>query len=831
MKSVVVLTDGWSVHELKTNGQLNETEIAAWAEGDSSCWTTPLTARMPMQAHDALLANQKIDDLFIPGNCEKAQWIGERDWIYRTTFPKPDSNGRTFLHFHGLDTFVHIYLNGNHIHFHDNCYLPARLDVTDHLREDNSLVLHFLAAIPHMESQHGATELQEHRGAFIRKARKPAEDFGFFNGAKPAFIAIGVYDKITLETVDRAEFSNLDIHTALNDARDIGRILVNADVDGADGCMLNCSVKNEGGELVASVNEPVEGDNVAASLELKDPALWYPLGYGEHPVYTLETTLTQNGDLLDQATRTIGFRTVTMDGPFDFTVNGLKVKLWGANLTPMPCPGHIWDRDACTRLFEWAENANMTSIRAWGPGQPYDEQIFEEADRRGILMWAEFAHTGGPFPGDDEFCETCCREAEYWIRSWKHHPSLLFWCGGNETYLGFELDTPGQKRGDVKLFEEDYAELCKRLDPDRYYHINSPYGGDHYDNCALEGDTHVRNYEWFLPGHDYPILPSENTRVTVPLRATLEKHFGPDLAWPDGFTGAVTGPEDSALPPSWLALSPSRHWMNARIGSVECFYDADGTPDSFLFRMGAGTSRFVRETMERLRRGKPICDKDGERRTMGHYWWKYNDTWPMIYASLVDDQLQPNMSYYAMRRALTPLLLSIEFNDSAHVWITNDTGQDVEGTLTVSELDQKGLQAWHSVSCDVQVAQGKTALATNCDDFGMFYNKNPILAELRDADGNLLARTIDYATPDRRNDFPPARIKAKLEGDELILRTDLLARWVEIQGDGLGWNFDDNYFDLLPNEEKRIRFIGSKRSGHVTIRPHYSPHKTTIEIK
>jgi hypothetical protein len=407
---------------------------------------------------------------------------------------------------------------------------------------------------------------------------------------------------------------------------------------------------------------------------------------------------------------------------------------------------------------------------------------------------------------------------------------VLLWCGGNETYLGLDVSAPDKAAPTRDLFEQHYREVCERLDPDRHYHVNSPFGGA-FDNCAPEGDCHVRNYDWFLPGDHYPRMVTESTRLTVPLRATLESHLGADLAWPEGgFDGRRREFNDPVMPPAWIeALSPNTHWVNSRVGEVQDFFDADGTPDGLLFRLGAGTSRFIRTTLERLRRGKPASDAAGPRRTMGHYWWKLNDTWPMIYASLVDALLQPNMAYYAMRRALTPLLISFEPGDRVNVWVVNDTGCVVDGTLTVREMDQQGAAVRGETRAPVHAAPGESVLVTGCDEIGQFYNKNPLSAELRGADGALLAEQVAYVVPDRRNWFPPARLGLEREGDCLVLSTDVTAHWVELRGEGLGWGFEDNYFDLLPGRRRRVRLLTAPAcGGALTARAVYSPHVTRL---
>jgi hypothetical protein len=787
---------------------------------------------MPAQAHHVLLEHGHIQDPAEVGGCEKCLWVGQTDWAYRLEFDRPEQKGRTFLRCEGLDTFVDVYCNGRHLAFHDDCYLPLHVEITDELADTNHLLLHFRAARPFMEASPRYRKLRDEKGAFVRAPRKPAEDFGFFNGAKPSFESVGVHAPIYLEVLDEVAFTppapGADV--TLSDDLTTGLVEIEARLVGSPGPVaLRAVLTGPDGNVVAQEEcsariETPDAGALATKLTVADPQLWYPLNYGPQPLYELELTLLRDGKARDTWKRKIGFRKLEMVGDLDFRVNDLPVKLWGANFTPLPRPGHRWDDQAASRTLDWVENARMPSIRFWGPAQPANEQLLEEADRRGILVWMEFAHTGGPFPDDEEFFSHCRGEAENWVRAWKHHPSVLLWCGGNETYLGIDCAAPEQGRGDLDLFENQYREICNELDPHRPYVVNSPYGGG-FGNAAEDGDIHVRDYDWFHPEADYPRLVTENIRITIPLRPTLEKHLGKDLMWPEGgFTGNRKAFEDPAIPQAWIdALCPNTHWVNSRVGYVGDFFEADGSVDSLLFRMGAGTARFIHKYIQQIRRGKEHWRADAPRRCMGYYWWKLNDTFPMIYASLIDDQLLPNFAYYAFRRAITPLLLSFEVGSQVRLWVVNDTGRAAVGSLSVKELDQRGQVVRNEVQADVIAQPGDSLIACDLRSFGQFYNKNPLLAELRDENGDLLARAMDYVTPDRNNWFFPAKLSARQEGDELVIETDVLARWVQIEGDnGLQWAPDDNFFDLIPGIEKRVKLIGPGRPGKITVRSHYN---------
>lgn len=77
----------------------------------SEGWTK---TSVPTEIFKDLLDAGKIKDPFVDRNEEEVQWVGERDWIYRTTFSVErgiKEGEKVALVFEGLDTFADVYLN------------------------------------------------------------------------------------------------------------------------------------------------------------------------------------------------------------------------------------------------------------------------------------------------------------------------------------------------------------------------------------------------------------------------------------------------------------------------------------------------------------------------------------------------------------------------------------------------------------------------------------------------------------------------------------------------------------------------------------------------
>ena len=101
-----------------------------------------------------------------------------------------------------------------------------------------------------------------------------------------------------------------------------------------------------------------------------------------------------------------------------------------------------------------------------------------------------------------------------------------------------------------------------------------------------------------------------------------------------------------------------------------------------------------------------------------------------------------------------------------------------------------------------------------------------IHATLSDRNGEVVSEDFQYLIAERRLPFSDAQLSVRQEGDSIVVGTDLFARCVELngdeKGDAFGWKFEDNYFDLMPGQERRIKIFGSHKSGVITAKAHYA---------
>ena len=95
------------------------------------------TAQFPTTIHLDLMKHGIIPDPFLDINWAKIQWVGEEEWLYRTTFKGPPKHAdatKFELVFEGLDTHATISLNSKIIQKTENMYLTYRVDITEEIR-------------------------------------------------------------------------------------------------------------------------------------------------------------------------------------------------------------------------------------------------------------------------------------------------------------------------------------------------------------------------------------------------------------------------------------------------------------------------------------------------------------------------------------------------------------------------------------------------------------------------------------------------------------------------------------------------------------------------
>ena len=818
----IVLRDNWHVKQLDNDEPDNVptadcAELTRQAAKPDKTW---MVARMPEQVHDVLLRLGKIADPRVGKNAAACTWVGEKDWAYACTFATPKENdGPAFIHFDGLDTLAEAYLNGRHIGSFDNMYRSYAVDVKDKLAptgEDNVLLVVFSSPLRFVNQ---VKQLPRLKGVSKQHyLRKCHSDFGSYLGARPHSAKVGIFRDVYLDLPGRSWINDVWVRSTLSADFQEAKVQVRVEFGGPR-ALLQAVLRDPAGKTITMGKMPTIGKTVTLGFVVKQPQLWWPRTHGQQPLYRLDVTLADRNGLLETRTVRFGIRRVkpvlrdpqTGEKRFRFDVNGQPIFMRGADLAPLEGPTHCWDIERATKLLDLMEHGRMNVLRIWAEGNIPPQSFYDQCDRRGIFIWQDFMFGYGMHPsGIPEFDENCRLEIEGMIRSLRNHPCLLLWVGGNENHMGWDF-AHGTKPGvGNELFDKIMPEAVARLDPDRHFHPSSPFGG-RVPNWPLEGDWHDYSTLKFSPHASVPLYSSEVGRASAPSLASMRRFISDEELWPEGWDPAITTPGKKAWPPMWQYRSVGSAWD--KVGKLEQYCEPTSA-ESLIRVIGTAHGDYLRDRVQRQRRGVPDGKPDGNRRCWGNMVWRLNDSWPIIYWAVIDYYLEPKIPYYYLRRSYDPILVTFEQTaDEIFVWVVNDSAEPVSGTLTVSRRSFGG-DTRGKLTAEVQLQPGQAKRCLSTTDLG------PVVMRTEFLQANFAGREVtQLLISERYLHLPPAGLTARVAGDKIELATKAFARQVTLTAEGVsGAVFEDNFFDVPPGQKRTIAVVDSAGGRQITVK-------------
>ncbi|MFG2040581.1 glycoside hydrolase family 2 protein [Dactylosporangium sp. NPDC048998] len=612
-----------------------------------------IPARVPGEVHTALLAAGLITDPDA-GWGELAQmWVGRAQWTYRRHFHwSPTPGACTDLVADGLDTIAEVYVNGQLVGAARDQHLAYRWSVDDVLRPgDNVVEVRFAsawdAAHAHERAHGPLPSPYDEPYAHVRKA---AANFGWDWG--PHFVTAGIWRDIRLETyTGRIEHVRPLVRF---DARGAASVTVHARVDAPAGARVRAELIDPAGLPAAAGTSVAGGDEVAITLLVVEPELWWPIGLGGQPLYRLQVELEHDGGTLDAATARIGLRSVAVDETPDalgtrwaLVVNGRPVRVRGYNWIPDDTLASRATPERVTARIEQAVAGNANLLRVWGGGHFVTEAFLDACDERGVLVWHDFLFACAAYCEDEEMTALVTAEAEQAVARMSSHPSLVLWCGGNETVLGRHHwgwgDQLGERGWGAAYYLDVLPGVLARLDQTRPYLPNSPWSGTVERDPAA--DAHGPSHLWdawneadyvHYRDHD-PSFVAEMGWCGPAAWTTLERVLD----------GETPGPA-SPLTRHHLRAIDGLHKL-ARGLQPHVPTPTDGADWHFATQLVQ--ARAVAAGVEWLR----SRDRCG-----GVVVWQLNDCWPAISWSAVDGAGIEKPLWHALRRAFAPRLATVQ---------------------------------------------------------------------------------------------------------------------------------------------------------------------------
>ena len=255
---------------------------------------------------------KNLPDYWKADNFRQFRWMEDYYFVYETSLHfSLQANEVAHLAFGGISYQYIVLIDDAEVYRGEGMFSPFRIDVSPYAGQPHRLRV-LIFPIPKATNAEDRTQAQS-------SCIPPA---GYSWDWHPRLVPVGLWEDCVLEIEDACGIETLEAHYALNDALDVCRLKAEAVTFGeAD---VEFRLLDETGAVVAAKTVFSAG-KVAAVLRIESPRLWYPVGYGEQPLYTLEACVTRDGAVVSRKTRTVGFRRVKLlmnegawDEPRDF---------------------------------------------------------------------------------------------------------------------------------------------------------------------------------------------------------------------------------------------------------------------------------------------------------------------------------------------------------------------------------------------------------------------------------------------------------------------------------------------------------------------------------
>ena len=366
--------------------------------------------------------DSKWDKIQVPGEPAMQGYAIEHDkpFTYRKSFTVPaDYAGKhTILRFDGVYSHARLFVNDTFVREHHGGFTRWDTDVTPFVRPGK-------------------------KNEIRLEVTDRLDDISYASGYAHHPIG-GILRDVTLFALPETCLYDFYAETHLDAAYEDAVLKIGYSSPVAGGAEVAYTLTEPSGRRYPLVQSrfPLEEGGNMNELPVKNPLKWD----AEHPnLYTLTITLSKDGKEIGRFDRRIGFRDVKIEKD-RMLVNGMPVKLRGACRHDIhPTLGRTTTAELDSLDVILFKRSNMNFVRT--SHYPPTERFLEYCDRYGIYVESETAvcfvdtyrqknYAPGKTQDSAEFTPRYLSQCREMVKSFRSHPSILFWSIGNESVYG-----------------------------------------------------------------------------------------------------------------------------------------------------------------------------------------------------------------------------------------------------------------------------------------------------------------------------------------------------------------------------------------------------------
>jgi exo-1,4-beta-D-glucosaminidase len=556
-------------------------------------------------------------------------------------------------------------------------------------------------------------------------------------------------------------------------------------------------------------------------LNFDHPQIWWPYGMGAQDLYDLHLEFDIGQEASDHVTLRFGIDEITSrltpKGHLQFAVNGKDILVRGGGWSPdmmLREDPRRWEND-----FRYVRGMNLNTVRL--EGKLMSDEFFDLADRYGVLVMAGWC---------------CCDHWEKW-KNWgpeerrvataslhdqiarlRTHPSLLVWLNGSDNPPPAEI-------------EKSYLAVLKQL------HWPKPMISSASEKrTSVTGASGVKmtgpyDYvppNYWLEDHEHGGAFGFNTETSpgpaIPTVDSLKRMMPEKALWPineiwDFHAGGG----------QFKDLGLFNEALDKRYGPAKNLADYEWKSQAMAYEG-------ERAMFEAFARNRGTAT--------GVIQWMLNNAWPSTIWHLYDYYMRPAGGYFGTKKACEPLHVQFSYDDRSVVVVNDETNSfiglkvtakvyDVNATEKYTNIqavdspagsatstfkvpEVRGITTAYFLKLTLEDSDGKVVssnfywLSTKADElawagYTWYFTPQKSFADLRDL-ARLTPVSLKYSTDTQHGDIDGSTTV------HIVNPTDHLAFLVHLRlTKGLGGHellpilWDDNYFELLPQQSRDIK--------------------------
>jgi hypothetical protein len=494
-------------------------------------------------------------------------------------------------------------------------------------------------------------------------------------------------------------------------------------------------------------------------------------------------------------------------------VNGVRIAARGGNWGMDDSRKRV-SMDRLEPYFRLHRDAHVNMIRNW-MGQNTEESFYALADKYGLMVWNDFWESTQSYNLEAQDPQLFLENARDSILHFRHHPSIVVWCGRNEG-----VPQP--------IINEGLANLVRTLDHTRYY-----TGSSNVVNLRNSGPYQLEPLETY-----YRINRGFSVELGIPSVPTLEgiEAFIPEAdRWPISDTWAY------------------HDWHAKGNGAVKPFMD------TMAREFGAATS------LEDFERKAQMIDYAAHRAIFegfaAHLWqpnsarmiWMTQPAWPSTEWNFLGHDYDTQSSFYGTQKACEAVHAQLNLEDGSvdlinlnparsfkvRVRVLSLDGKTLSDETTpinaagnarthVGNLDLEKLAAGHAIFVRLDVSDASGAPVS--DNFYWWAKQDSSFQELNQLGPATLTADTTAGTLNDTSVFLVVKLQNSGAVPAILAKLTLID---ETTGERiLPAYYSENYVSLLPGETRTItvEFPHGRPKPVLTLRG-WNLASTTIPVK